>query len=97
MIGLHELGSRLRQIRKQKGLTQQQLASATKTTQTAISRLENGEEVNASMLIAILLYFYEGYSLDYIFSDDFDIKNKHLLRSNHDEVRIPAIAVHQFR
>lgn len=45
MIDLPELGKRLRQIRKREGLTQKRLAQVTHTTQTAISRLENGDEV----------------------------------------------------
>lgn len=87
MVNLQELGDRLRQIRKQVGLTQKQLAAATRTTQTAISRLENGEEVNASMFAAILSYFSRIYSLNYIFSDDFDITSHHLRLGSRDEIR----------
>lgn len=87
MVNLQELGDRLRQIRKQVGLTQKQLAAATQTTQTTISRLENGEEVNASMFAAILSYFSRIYSLNYIFSDDFDITSHHLRLGSRDEIR----------
>ena len=37
-----EAGNRLRELRKTKGLTQQQLADATGVTQSAISQIENG-------------------------------------------------------
>ena len=51
------LGERLRKIRKQLGITQLQLAEATKLTQPAISRLENGEEIYASGLLAVLEFY----------------------------------------
>ena len=56
MIDAKRLGERLRWIRKQLGITQLQLAEATKLTQPAISRLENGEEVYASGILAVLLF-----------------------------------------
>lgn len=87
MTDLQILGDRLRQIRKLTGLTQKQLAETTQTSQTAISRLENGEEVNASMLMAILLYFGQTFSLDYIFNEDFDITSHHLRLGTRDEIR----------
>ena len=88
MTDLKVLGDRLRQIRKQMGLSQKQLAENTHTAQSAISRLENGEEVNASMLIAILLYYRQTFSLDYIFTKDFDITSHHLRLGTRDEIRL---------
>lgn len=87
MIDLKVLGDRLRQIRKQMGVTQKQLAEHTHTAQSAISRLENGEEVNASVLIAILFYYGQTFSLDYIFTDEFDITSHHLRLGTRDEIR----------
>ena len=66
------LGERLRQIRLQLGLTQKQLATATNLTQSVMSRLENGEEVYASVLLAVLRYYHENISLDRLFSPDFN-------------------------
>ena len=48
------LGERLRQIRLMLGLTQKELAEATHLTQPVMSRLENGEEVYASVLLSVL-------------------------------------------
>lgn len=88
MIDLKVLGDRLRQIRKQMGLSQKQLAAKTHTTQSAVSRLENGEEVNASVLIAILFYYGQTFSLNYIFTDDFDITSHRLRLGSRDEIRL---------
>ena len=49
---LKVLGERLRMIRKHLGINQQELADATNLTQPAISRLEKGDEVYASTLLA---------------------------------------------
>lgn len=87
MVDLRILGGRLRQIRKKHGLTQKNLAQLTNTTQTAVSRLENGEEVNASMLVALLMYFHERYSLDNLFSEDFDINSYRQPPLNREEIR----------
>ena len=56
MIDQKTLGDRLRELRKLQGVSQKQLADELKITQSAISRLENGEEVYASVLLAVLRY-----------------------------------------
>ena len=66
-------------IRCRLGLTQKQLAEATFLSQSAMSRLENGEEVYASVLLAILYYFQGKINLDYLFSQDFNIESESLL------------------
>ena len=53
------LGERLRQIRLMLGMTQKELAWATHLSQPVLSRLENGEEVYASVLLSVL-YYYQG-------------------------------------
>ena len=78
------LGERLRQIRKRLGITQKQLAEATNLTQSAMSRLENGEEIYASALLAILYYYQGKISLDYLFAPDFDADSDRLLSSYRD-------------
>ena len=54
---LKVLGERLRMIRKHLGINQQELADATNLTQPAISRLEKGDEVYASTLLAVLSFY----------------------------------------
>ncbi len=80
-----KLGERLRMIRKHLGMNQQQLAKATNLTQPAISRLENGEEVYASALLAILNFYHDKISLDQLFIMDFNETNHMLLYSSHRE------------
>ena len=65
------LGERLRQIRLMLGLTQKELAAATYLAQPVISRLENGEEVYASVLLSVLYYYQGKISLDRLFAPDF--------------------------
>ena len=79
------LGERLRQIRLILGLTQKDLAEATHLTQPVMSRLENGEEVYASVLLAVLYYYQGKISLDRLFAQDFiAIKEKLLYTSRED-------------
>ena len=66
------LGERLRMIRKHLGISQQQLAEATSLTQPAISRLENGEEIYASALLAVLSFYQDKISLDHLFDPTMD-------------------------
>lgn len=54
MEDLKTVGNRLRQIRHFLKLTQNEVAQSTKTSQAAISRLEHGEEVYASVFISII-------------------------------------------
>lgn len=70
------LGERLRMIRKHLGIKQQQLAEATNLTQPAISRLENGEEIYSSAILAVLTFYRDKVNLDYLFDPDLDI-NEH--------------------
>ena len=57
MEDLKTVGNRLRQIRHFLKLTQNEVAQSTKTSQAAISRLEHGEEVYASVFISIIKYY----------------------------------------
>ena len=81
-----KLGERLRMIRKHLGMNQQQLAKATNLTQPAISRLENGEEVYASALLAILSFYHDKISLDQLFIMDLNQTNHMLLYCSRREI-----------
>ena len=81
------LGERLRIIRKHLGIRQQQLAAATKLTQPAISRLENGEEVYSSALLAVLTFYRDKVNLDYLFDPDLNINEPSQVYCNRNEVR----------
>lgn len=69
-MDLQQFGKRLRLIRKRLGLTQVQVATETHLSQTAISRVENGDEIYASALIAIQHFYMSKISLDFLIADD---------------------------
>lgn len=87
MIDSRILGERLRQIRTLLGITQKQLAASTGMTQSAISRLENGEEVYATVLLSVIHYFHGKISLDNLFGPDFNVEEDRLLYISHEERR----------
>ena len=87
MIDSRILGERLRLIRTRLGLSQKQLAAAIRQTQPAISRLENGEEVYASVLLAALRFYQSKVSLDNLFAQDFNTEDEWLLFYSPEEKR----------
>lgn len=87
MMDLKELGERLRMIRKHLGIRQQQLADATNLTQPAISRLENGDEVYASTLLAVLCFYHDKVCLDNFLAPDLDMGKATLLYFSRQEIR----------
>lgn len=70
------LGKRLKEIRLQLGLTQKELAAVTQLNQSVISRVENGEEVYASVLLAILHFYHNKISIDKLFAHDFNAQEE---------------------
>lgn len=84
---LKVLGERLRMIRKHLGINQQQLANATNLTQPAISRLEKGEEVYASTLLAVFSFYQDKVCLDNLLSPDLDTDQNTQLYASSQEIR----------
>ena len=80
------LGERLRQIRLMLGMTQKELATASYLAQPVISRLENGEEVYASVLLSVLYYYQGKISLDRLFSPDFVVSKEQLVYASREEM-----------
>ena len=81
MEHLKTVGNRLRQIRHFLKLTQNEVAQSTKTSQAAISRLEHGEEVYASVFISIVKYYSTHIDIGCIFNPNFEISSDLLLSS----------------
>ena len=81
MEDLKTVGNRLRQIRHFLKLTENEVAQSTKTSQAAISRLEHGEEVYASVFISIIKYYSTHIDIGCIFNPDFEISPDLLLSS----------------
>ena len=86
-MDLKELGERLQMIRKHLGISQKQLAKATKLSQPAISRLENGEQVYASALLAVFDFYRDKVSLDHLLDPDLDTSDNTLLYCRSQERR----------
>ena len=84
---LKVLGKRLRMIRKHLGINQQELADATNLTQPAISRLEKGDEVYASTLLAVLSFYQDKICLDRLIATDLDTGQTAQLYSSPQEIR----------
>ena len=84
---LKVLGERLRMIRKHLGINQQQLADATHLTQPAISRLEKGDEVYASTLLAVLSFYQDKVCLHNLLSPDLGTDSDTLLYISPQEMR----------
>lgn len=87
MIDSRILGERLRLIRIRLGMSQKQLATAIGQTQPAVSRLENGEEVYASVLMAALHFYQSKICLDNLFAQDFNTEDEHLLYCSHEKLQ----------
>lgn len=85
-MDLKILGERLRQIRLMLGLTQKELAAATYLAQPVISRLENGEEVYASVLLSVLYYYQGKISLDRLFAPNFIAAKEKLMYNSREEM-----------
>ena len=84
---LKVLGERLRMIRKHLGINQQQLADATNLTQPAISRLEKGEEVYASTLLAVLSFYQDKVCLDNLLTPNEETSQDASLFTSRQEMR----------
>ena len=71
------IGGRLKQIRKFLRLTQDEVARSANVSQAAISRIEHGEEVYASVLLALVIFYQsQSISAEVIFNPQLDITQK---------------------
>ena len=61
-----EFGNKLYELRKEKGLSQEELASAVRVTRQTIISLENGK-YNASLLLAHEIAKYFGKTIEEVF------------------------------
>ena len=59
------IGARIREIRKEKGLTQTELSEITRLTQSVISRIEVGETTTTIEVIGVIAKSL-GYTLDFV-------------------------------
>lgn len=92
MVDVKVLGERLRILRNHEGLTQKELANRVGVTQTAISRLENGEEVYASALLSVLKYFQNFIIFDDLFEPETHFR---ILPSRQNRAEKQELLLHQ--
>ena len=64
-INAKEIGKRIRDLRKEKGLTQEAFAEAIGMTVSAVSKMEIGNRVPSVDTFALLSEFF-GVTLDYL-------------------------------
>ena len=77
------MGARLKSVRQLIGLSQTEVASETDTTQLTISKMERGESVLSSKFLAVLLFYSQSVSMDYLFGKDFDPADPNLMNKNY--------------
>lgn len=72
-MDLKTVGKRFKDIRIYLGFTQGDVAEATKTTQTNVSRLEKGGDLGSHKLLIFLNFYSKYIYVDFLFDDRFDI------------------------
>lgn len=82
-IGIKEMGARLKSVRQLIGLSQTEVANETDTTQLTISKMERGESVLSSKFLAVLLFYSQSVSMDYLFGKEFDPADPNLMNKNY--------------
>ncbi len=60
---LHLLGKKIKKLRKEKGLTQEELAKIAKISRPTLSKLERGEFGNVSVAVLDAILVALGYEL----------------------------------
>ncbi len=73
------MGQRLREIRKDLGLTQVDLAGQLGVAQSMVSKVEKGLPVLSPVAIGYLFYISQRCNINYLMSDQFDIMDKEAL------------------
>lgn len=77
MEELVTIGIRLKQIRKFLHLTQNEVARSAHVSQAAISRIEHGEEVYASVFLSLIHFYHSQHiSVETIFNPHLDISQE---------------------
>jgi len=63
-LNLLELGSKVKELRKEKGITQEELAKQAKISRATLSKLENGNIAQVSIVTLSAILNRLGYELD---------------------------------
>jgi len=72
-LNLLELGNKVKELRKEKGITQEELAKQTKISRATLSKLENGNIAQVSIVTLSAILNRLGYELDIKPSNPFSL------------------------
>ena len=72
---LYEIGQKVRILREQKGLTQENLAKLCGISRVTLGKIEKGELANSSVRTLSLLLDVLGYEIDFKLKQNFGILN----------------------
>ena len=73
------LGQRLREIRKDLGMTQTNIAQELGVAQSMVSKVEKGLPVLSPVVIGYMLFVAQRCNINYLMGDHFDITDKEAL------------------
>lgn len=72
-MNLYEVGKNIRALRKEQGLTQEQLSKKADISRVTLGKLERGEVVSVSVRTLILLLDSMGYELEFVNKQGFGL------------------------
>jgi len=70
-LNLLDIGTKVKQLRKEKGLTQEQLSKMVNISRATLSKLENGNIAQVSIVVFSDILNHLGYELDLKASNPF--------------------------
>ncbi len=70
---LHEIGNSIKTMRKEKGITQQNLAKLCGTSRVTLGKIEKGELGNVSVKTLDLLLSHLGYEIEFKSKNNFGL------------------------
>jgi transcriptional regulator with XRE-family HTH domain len=97
-----QIGQRITELRKMKGLSQEELAKIVKISRPSLAQIELGNR-NVDILEMQKLSLVLEFSLDYIMSKDFsvnqevDVKEEKKIKKEEERISVPTLQVNKFK
>ncbi len=82
-MDMKELGRRFKLIRQRLGLTQTEVGKQLNSSQLMVCRIEKGENVLSPLLLSMLSFYSRSVSMDYLFSNTFDIDDENVFNKDY--------------
>ena len=103
-IGLSQkqIGQRIAELRKMKGLSQEDLAKSVKISRPSLAQIELGNR-SVDILELQKMSMVLAFSLDYFMSEDFsasraeDVKEAYITKKNEERISVPTLQVNKFK